>query len=323
MELFKNVPITTLAGNVNNSSDPVVLSVVSAALFPTTGNFRILIGSELLKVTSVSGTDFTAVRATEGTSIASHTTGDTVQLILTADSLDQTIKDRFVVDVANNYNAANAELFTANNVPASSIKQTHSYLGLPYAPIHEFDPTGWTWFNQGSATFTRTGLYSSLFSMPTAGGNIRGAVTPFSSSQTLEAWIQPTNQTQGSGDTPAYGLCIANSSNDKKVNYWARYRTSGGFPIYDLSREYWSDNTTYGGSQSSVQLIIPTPVFLLRMSDDGAGNVTSSYSTDGLNFIVHDVYAYSGNFTADRCGVAQFNNSPAARLSWYHNFRIF
>jgi hypothetical protein len=92
-EKFKNAGSTTLSAGVNNTSDPVTLTVASATNFPTAGNFRILIDSEILLVTSVSGTSFTASRAQEGTSIASHSNGSAVALVLTAASLIQAIQD--------------------------------------------------------------------------------------------------------------------------------------------------------------------------------------------------------------------------------------
>lgn len=93
MERLTNNASTTLSASVNNSSDPVTFSVVSAALFPTSGNFTVLIDSEILLVTSVSGANFTASRAQEGTSIASHSSGATVTLILTAGSLSRYAKE--------------------------------------------------------------------------------------------------------------------------------------------------------------------------------------------------------------------------------------
>lgn len=64
MEQYANDASTTLNGSINNSQRTLV--VTSASLFPTSGDFRIKIESEILKVTGVSGTTFTVARAQGG-----------------------------------------------------------------------------------------------------------------------------------------------------------------------------------------------------------------------------------------------------------------
>lgn len=84
-ELFANNAVTSLASPA--SSGDLTISVTSAAGFPVSGNFRIVIDSELLLVTSVSGTTFTVTRAVESTTVASHLVGVVVSHVLTAASL--------------------------------------------------------------------------------------------------------------------------------------------------------------------------------------------------------------------------------------------
>lgn len=62
-EQFSNAAQSTLAANVGPTD--TTLTVVSAAGFPTSGNFRLLIDQEILLVTSVSGNVFTVTRAVE------------------------------------------------------------------------------------------------------------------------------------------------------------------------------------------------------------------------------------------------------------------
>jgi hypothetical protein len=89
-ENFANNASTTLNGTINNSTTSVV--VTSAAGFPS-ANFRILIGSELMLVTGVSGTTFTVTRGIEGTGAASHSSGVQVTQIITAGGLLQYITE--------------------------------------------------------------------------------------------------------------------------------------------------------------------------------------------------------------------------------------
>lgn len=87
LEQFANNASSTLNGAINNVVTTLV--VQSATLFPTQGQFRILIDSEIMLVTGVSGTTYTVTRGTEGTTAASHSNGVPVTHILTAAALNQ------------------------------------------------------------------------------------------------------------------------------------------------------------------------------------------------------------------------------------------
>jgi hypothetical protein len=88
-ELFTNAAQSTLTSGISNSATS--LTVASAAAFPATGNFRILVDQELMLVTSVSSATFTVTRAVEayaGTQTAVlHASGATVTHVLTAASV--------------------------------------------------------------------------------------------------------------------------------------------------------------------------------------------------------------------------------------------
>jgi hypothetical protein len=86
-EQFANTAATTLNNGGTVGSSDTSLTVTSAAAFPTTGNFRILIDSEILLVTAVSTNTFTVVRAQDGTSAATHADGGAVTHVLTRDAL--------------------------------------------------------------------------------------------------------------------------------------------------------------------------------------------------------------------------------------------
>lgn len=89
-EQYTNNPSTTLSGNSGSiTSGATTFNVASSTGFPSGGNFTILIDSELMLVTGVSGTAWTVTRAQEGTSGASHSDGTGINLILTAGSLQR------------------------------------------------------------------------------------------------------------------------------------------------------------------------------------------------------------------------------------------
>lgn len=87
-ELFANNANNSLNGAINNSVTS--LDVNSASQFPSDGNFRIIIDSEILLVTAVSTNTFTVIRGQEGTAAASHSDGASVVQILTAGSVART-----------------------------------------------------------------------------------------------------------------------------------------------------------------------------------------------------------------------------------------
>jgi hypothetical protein len=90
-EQFHNSSITTLSGAISDVATSLV--VAAASNFPTKAQFRILIGSEIMLVTGVSGTTFTVSRAQEGTVAAAHADGATVSGILTAGALGRFAQD--------------------------------------------------------------------------------------------------------------------------------------------------------------------------------------------------------------------------------------
>lgn len=89
-EQFANNAATTLSAACTNVATSI--SVTSSTPFPTAtngGQFRVLIGTELLIVTAISGTTWTVTRGAEGTTAAAHSSGDAVTHIITRDSLYQ------------------------------------------------------------------------------------------------------------------------------------------------------------------------------------------------------------------------------------------
>ena len=88
-ERYANEAITTLAASMGAGDG--TLTVASASAFPTQGDFRIRVDDEILKVTGVSGTTFTASRAVEAVAgvqaAASHAVGATVAMVYTDEGL--------------------------------------------------------------------------------------------------------------------------------------------------------------------------------------------------------------------------------------------
>jgi hypothetical protein len=118
MEQFANAAQTTLGANVLITDTSV--TVVSAALFPTTGNFRILVDSELMLVTSVNGLSFAVTRNVEGTAAATHAAGASVEHIITAGGLTAALGGQSTIQKGT------ATLGSGGNVTVTGVTLTAS-----------------------------------------------------------------------------------------------------------------------------------------------------------------------------------------------------
>lgn len=90
-EQFSNAAVDSLAATI--TSGATSLSVNDASAFPASGQFRILIDSEIMLVTGVSGSTFTVLRAQEGTSAAGHVAAAGVAQVVTAGALQRWARD--------------------------------------------------------------------------------------------------------------------------------------------------------------------------------------------------------------------------------------
>jgi hypothetical protein len=85
VEQYANKAASTLSGAI--SATDATLTVASASSFPTTGTFRIIVDSEIMIVTAVSGATFTVTRGAESTTAAVHSDGAAVTHVGTAASI--------------------------------------------------------------------------------------------------------------------------------------------------------------------------------------------------------------------------------------------
>lgn len=83
-EQFANDAFTTLAASVTTTD--LTITVSSAATFPPTTPFRIMINDEVMMVTGIALNVFTVTRGLEETEITTHTIGDEVSQVLTNSS---------------------------------------------------------------------------------------------------------------------------------------------------------------------------------------------------------------------------------------------
>lgn len=90
-ERFVTLAESVLASNVSNSATSI--TVTSGSVFPSDGNFRLKIDSELLLATARSGDTITVQRGIEGTAAAAHSSGSAVKLIATAGGIGSYVQE--------------------------------------------------------------------------------------------------------------------------------------------------------------------------------------------------------------------------------------
>lgn len=285
MEILANNPTTTLNGSINDSTTSVV--VTSGASFPASGTFRILIGTEIMKVTSVSGTTFTVQRGSEGTTAASHTNGDTITGVVTKEALENFRSDFIIYGNYSSLPAAGVagRIYRATDFPIELRDTGAAWVGFRSGHMEFTTPTtsGFSWVNQGSATVDTTnwGLY---FSCVTNGNtsDYRHYVKSYTAPFKITVALQTGFQTSNSGGV---GLVFRNSSSGKFATllYWAG---GGDTSIEQLGSENYNSPTSFNSANffNSANPRIDQSLVWLRIEDDNT-NMKFSWSKNGFDWM--------------------------------------
>jgi hypothetical protein len=153
-EQFKNLASTTLNGAID---DEVTTITVASAMGFTGGNFRVLVDSEIMKVTAVNGLDLTIARGQEGTSPTAHDNAATVRHVLTVGALDAHDQDDLAAYAAYASKPA-AGVPGRIFLPTDGIffERDNGSIWEKFGPLWPLTPPQAsdfpTWVNQGTAT---------------------------------------------------------------------------------------------------------------------------------------------------------------------------
>lgn len=299
-EQFANGGLSSLDAAID--SDDTSLTVKSAVGFPTIGNFRIIVESEIMLVTDVQGKTFTVTRAQEGTSAASHDADIAVFHTLTAGALAQRDVEQFGRGAFADRDAAGqaGRLY----LPTSGLLGHDTGSTWNSYPLNRLKPPvigAFTWVNQGTATVTDTNGMTVLATPNVSSGeNLRLLVksTP-STPYTVTACILPQSPIYTSnGSYAQFGLCWRDSSSGKIITYgW-------GMQNYPLSFSYdqWTNYTTISANQFQYTTPMFAP-FWIRLTDNGTTRLAEIGSSDGIVFTpVHTPVARTTFITPDQVG---------------------
>jgi len=176
-EQFSNLAQTTLASSI--SSGATSLSVASAANFPASGKFCIVIDQEIFLVTTVSGTTFTVTPGYENTTQAAHSSGAAVAHILTAGVINQ------IYNAANLTVSPRIQAFGDSRASSCGLNVSASSSTF-YAPAQWYlnrSPIAWTnRFLRGRLSFDLSlgyvGLYQAISKVIVLNGGSNYSASP-------------------------------------------------------------------------------------------------------------------------------------------------
>jgi hypothetical protein len=259
-EQFANNARNTLNGSLTNVATSVILD--SVADFPTDGNFRILIDSEIMLVTSISGSTFTVVRGQEGTTGVTHDDGALVTQLITNEGIRQVIAD---------------DLLYANNKPL--------YHSLTNASGAALTASSFTWLNQGTAT--ATDLHDTIYyTWPGDAGANQGrghllavpGSTPYTVTIGFRSFL--VNNDVGTDGFPQINLGIRDSSSGRIVMLAYHHRDgSNGFEVVQMT-----NNTTFSSTVFTRVTTTCAADMWMRIVDTGT-NHEFKVSNDGVNWV--------------------------------------
>ncbi len=305
-EKLANNASSTLNGAINNSVTTLV--VTSATPFPAAGNFRILVDSEIMLVTAVSGTTFTVTRGSAGSTAASHVDTSTVTHVVTSAGLAAYRGD---VLQAGAYASAPAaaiggRLYLSTDGPYLLRDTGSSYDA--YGPVQKQfvpDDSLFGWINQGGASITTTGgpVVLAVPSSGTKNNRIRkktAPATPYTVTARIKGLAFPS-------DYFNFGLLFRESGSGKLHAFQVGHVTN-----VLLASTKFTDATTFSAdyvTASVISLPMGVPEWL-RIADDGANRICS-FSYDGLNWQAFHTVGRTDFLTADEVGF--FGNSENSK----------
>jgi hypothetical protein len=282
-ELFKNLASTTLSADIDASTTSI--SVASAMGF-SGGNFRILVDSEIMKVTGVSGTTLTVVRGQEGTPATAHSNGAVVKHILTAGALDaHDQNDLAAYDTYANKPSAGTPGRIFLPTDGIFLERDNGSTWEKFGPIWPMMPPVAAdfprWVNQGDATITDNKGAPFLFAPVNTNSNLRCRVKDYPAGSftvemayVLNAW--------GYNGTAMGGLCIRDSISQRLVTF-GPYFYNGDLQVQAYNCN--SPTSTSGGVTGSAATHWgETALLWLKYYDDGTTNRVISCSVDGYNW---------------------------------------
>lgn len=267
-EKFRNLAETTLASSY--TAGAASISVTSAALFPTTGDFSIRVDNvseTILRVTAVSGTTFT----------------------VTAESNDGNASAGAAVVLVGSRKTA--ERFLQSPESGEQRAPSGVSAGDYYGPIHKLvalDQSGWSWVNQGSFTVSQGSGIVQLAGPAAAGTNLRCRVktapsVPYTITVGLTTWFATAGSVLS---LQAAGLVFRESgTGELSVLILSNFTLATANSPQSISAANYNSPTSFNaviGAERNSGMLQVSPVWL-RITDNNT-NLVFQASIDKVNW---------------------------------------
>ena len=287
-EQFVNDASTTMNGTVNATTTSFV--VADASVFPTEGDFRLLVDSEVVLVTSVTANTLTVERGVDNTTAATHTNGTTIEAILTAGAIDQ-----YMDDVTAGY---------SDRPPFRILDENGNTL----------TSANFTWVNQGTATVSDDTWGGITMTTNTAAGDdmrILKRSAPSGAWKLTAHFLFGPGYNNGGGSSSSYMSLLVRESDTGKLGV-IEIRIGGLVRVrrYSSPTSYNSEQATmdFSGDRAWLQI------------EDDATNLYFRISADGINWFEVASYAratYMTSLGPDEIGFLA-NSDSGENLQLYH-----
>jgi len=295
MRQLTNFATTTLSSSL--SSGATSASVTDGSVFPASGDFIIKIENEFIKVTARSSNTLTIVRAQEGTSDVTHSSGLDIKLILTSGTMDGWFGD---IATIGGYASRPSSPRIGQQYFANDIDAGWMYNGTNWDLIHPLfvpyskrvDISTWTSFNLSTSTWTD---YNGILTaeLPTSGSvAARGYYKNVPSAPyKAKCIIRSLHNAHASN---FLGIALSDTTKFRSIVVLGATATS-------ISADSWNSVTSFNSTQFRIPFT-ENPYTWLCIEDDNT-NWKWSYSRDGLNWA--QVYSVARNnfLTATKIGL--------------------
>lgn len=252
-ERIENGAVSTLNGSLTSGATTVAVS--DGSVFSSAEQFRVIVDSEIMLVTDVSGNNLTVTRGAESTTAAAHNDGATIAQIITKEGTQRYMRD---------WN--NPFFDDANGNP----KQLLSSAGATLVT------TDFTWANQGSATVGNNNSGSFLYTVDsTASNSVRLHERTLTAPWKVTAAFVPT--WLGDSSSPACGIAIK----DNAVGTFKNIALEGDI----IMHHRWTNTTTFGTNQSTNGNFVQFGHAIWLQAEDNNTDHFFRVSNDGVNWL--------------------------------------
>lgn len=256
-----NAGVTTLNGAINDSTTTIVTS--DSTQLSASPQFRIIIDSEIMLVTGVSGNTLTVTRGAESSTAAAHNDGATVAQIMTREGLQ-----RYMRDWNNPYfddsNAIPQQLLDSSDATLTA----SSFTEINFA---------------GSGTPSKADSSQGSIVLDKAAQSAANNYALMVKSAPSPTWIWtvgiiPNLPAEESADLPTIGACVRDNG-------------TGEFYDFQIDKNGAVRVDKYSGPTASATAFLtgdaychPHGPYWLQVEDDNA-NLYFRISADGVNFV--------------------------------------